>query len=172
MHDAVGVRESDRLAHLLEGRQQACLIPSFDRHRRRLRTRLRGGERWLCRPFFVMAVDCLGQRDAGNQHERHLQRNGTVVLKFFLHMSKREQKKRFLARLDEQDKTWKFSADDVRERIGAPEGSEVVAYCHSGSRSGTAVAVLRASGYAARNYPGSWHEWSADPALPVESGPS
>jgi len=64
------------------------------------------------------------------------------------------------------------SADDVRERIGAPAGAEVVAYCHSGSRSGTAVAVLDAAGYAARNYPGSWHEWSADPALPVQGGHS
>jgi len=64
------------------------------------------------------------------------------------------------------------SAEEVRERVGAPEGAEVVAYCHSGSRSGTAVSVLRAAGYAARNYPGSWHEWSADPALPIDSGPS
>src|SRR5687767_3080921 len=51
-----------------------------------------------------------------NRCERHLVRNGTVVLKFFLHMSKEEQKKRFLARLDEPDKHWKFSPDDVRER--------------------------------------------------------
>jgi PPK2 family polyphosphate:nucleotide phosphotransferase len=51
-----------------------------------------------------------------NAYERHLQRSGTVILKFFLHISKREQKKRFLARLDQKDKTWKFSADDVRER--------------------------------------------------------
>jgi len=64
------------------------------------------------------------------------------------------------------------SAGEVRERVGAPEGAEVVAYCHSGSRSGTAVAVLRAAGYAARNYPGSWHEWSADPTLPIDSGPA
>ena len=51
-----------------------------------------------------------------NAFERHLHRNGTVVLKFFLHVSKRVQKKRFLERLGQKDKIWKFSADDVRER--------------------------------------------------------
>ena len=48
--------------------------------------------------------------------ERYLGRNGIIVLKFFLHVSKREQKRRFLARLDEPEKNWKFSASDVRER--------------------------------------------------------
>jgi len=48
--------------------------------------------------------------------ERHLERNGTVVRKFFLHVSKKEQKRRFLARLEEPKKNWKFSADDIRER--------------------------------------------------------
>jgi PPK2 family polyphosphate:nucleotide phosphotransferase len=48
--------------------------------------------------------------------ERHLARNGTVVLKFFLHVSKAEQKRRFLARLDEPEKNWKFSPSDVAER--------------------------------------------------------
>jgi PPK2 family polyphosphate:nucleotide phosphotransferase len=48
--------------------------------------------------------------------ERHLFRNGTRILKFFLHLSKEEQKKRFLARIDEPDKNWKFSASDVKER--------------------------------------------------------
>jgi PPK2 family polyphosphate:nucleotide phosphotransferase len=48
--------------------------------------------------------------------ERHLARNGTVVLKFFLHVSKAEQKRRFLERLDTPSKHWKFSAADVRER--------------------------------------------------------
>ena len=42
--------------------------------------------------------------------ERHMARSGTVIRKFFLHMSKKEQKKRFLARLDEPEKNWKFSA--------------------------------------------------------------
>ncbi|MDE2006595.1 MAG: polyphosphate kinase 2 family protein [Rhodospirillales bacterium] len=48
--------------------------------------------------------------------ERHLARQGTVVLKFFLHLSKDEQKRRFLARLDEPGKHWKFSAADLAER--------------------------------------------------------
>jgi thiosulfate/3-mercaptopyruvate sulfurtransferase len=50
--------------------------------------------------------------------------------------------------------------DELRERLGIPEGAEVVAYCHSGSRSAMAVQILRILGYDARNYPGSWHEWS------------
>jgi thiosulfate/3-mercaptopyruvate sulfurtransferase len=52
--------------------------------------------------------------------------------------------------------------DEVRELVGLPQGAEIVAYCHSGSRSEVAAEVLRAAGYAARNYPGSWHEWSRD----------
>jgi PPK2 family polyphosphate:nucleotide phosphotransferase len=48
--------------------------------------------------------------------ERYLSRNGYLILKFFLHVSKKEQKKRFLERLDEPDKNWKFSIDDVHER--------------------------------------------------------
>ena len=48
--------------------------------------------------------------------EKHLHRNGTRVLKFFLHLSKEEQRKRFLARIDEPDKNWKFSLADMAER--------------------------------------------------------
>jgi PPK2 family polyphosphate:nucleotide phosphotransferase len=48
--------------------------------------------------------------------ERHLVRNGTIVLKFFLHLSKDEQRKRLLERIDASDKNWKISAADVRER--------------------------------------------------------
>jgi PPK2 family polyphosphate:nucleotide phosphotransferase len=48
--------------------------------------------------------------------ERHLHENGTRVIKFFLHLSKEEQRKRFLARIDEPDKNWKFSAADIAER--------------------------------------------------------
>src|ERR1700733_5773006 len=48
--------------------------------------------------------------------EDHLHRNGTRVLKFFLHLSKDEQKKRFLKRIDDPEKNWKFSADDIKER--------------------------------------------------------
>jgi len=48
--------------------------------------------------------------------ERHLARNGTRILKFFLHVSKEEQRKRFLDRIDEPSKRWKFSMGDVAER--------------------------------------------------------
>jgi polyphosphate kinase 2 (PPK2 family) len=48
--------------------------------------------------------------------ERHMARNGTVIRKFFLHLSRKEQKQRFLARLDEPEKHWKFSEADVQER--------------------------------------------------------
>jgi PPK2 family polyphosphate:nucleotide phosphotransferase len=48
--------------------------------------------------------------------ERYLSRNGVLVLKFFLHVSKKEQKKRFLERIDNADKNWKFSAADFAER--------------------------------------------------------
>jgi PPK2 family polyphosphate:nucleotide phosphotransferase len=48
--------------------------------------------------------------------ERHLTRSGTRVVKFFLHLSKAEQRKRFLARAEDEQKLWKFSAGDVRER--------------------------------------------------------
>lgn len=50
------------------------------------------------------------------EHERHLARNGTVILKFWLNVSKEEQRLRFLSRLEEADKHWKFQAADVRER--------------------------------------------------------
>jgi PPK2 family polyphosphate:nucleotide phosphotransferase len=48
--------------------------------------------------------------------ERYLSRNGTVVLKFFLNLSKEEQRRRFLDRLEEPAKQWKFSMDDIKER--------------------------------------------------------
>jgi polyphosphate kinase 2 (PPK2 family) len=48
--------------------------------------------------------------------EDYLTRQGTVILKFFLHLSREEQKKRFMQRLDRPDKHWKFSAADVHER--------------------------------------------------------
>jgi thiosulfate/3-mercaptopyruvate sulfurtransferase len=58
--------------------------------------------------------------------------------------------------------------EEIRELVGLPDGSEIVAYCHSGSRSALAAEALRSAGYRARNYVGSWHEWSADPSLPSE----
>src|ERR1700687_1747968 len=51
-----------------------------------------------------------------NAYESYLFRNGIVIRKFFLNLSKKEQKKRFLKRLDEPEKNWKFSASDVKER--------------------------------------------------------
>jgi PPK2 family polyphosphate:nucleotide phosphotransferase len=48
--------------------------------------------------------------------EKHLRRNGTHVIKFFLHLSKEEQRRRFLARIDDPDKNWKFSQADLEER--------------------------------------------------------
>jgi polyphosphate kinase 2 (PPK2 family) len=48
--------------------------------------------------------------------ERHLARNGVLILKFFLYVSKEEQRKRFLDRLEEPGKRWKFNMDDVAER--------------------------------------------------------
>jgi PPK2 family polyphosphate:nucleotide phosphotransferase len=51
-----------------------------------------------------------------NAFERYLSRNGIVIRKFFLNLSKKEQKRRFLSRLDEPQKNWKFSAADVQER--------------------------------------------------------
>ena len=59
-------------------------------------------------------------------------------------------------------------ADEVRAAVGLPPGAEVVTYCHSGSRSARATLALRAAGYRARNYAGSWHEWSRHPELPLE----
>lgn len=54
--------------------------------------------------------------DAINNFERYLTNNGTIILKFFLHVSNEEQQKRFLARIDDPAKNWKFSMKDVKER--------------------------------------------------------
>ncbi len=51
-----------------------------------------------------------------NAFEKFLARNGTIIRKFFLHVSKEEQKKRFLERLEDSKKNWKFSMDDIKER--------------------------------------------------------
>jgi polyphosphate kinase 2 (PPK2 family) len=48
--------------------------------------------------------------------ENHLYRNGTRIVKFFLYVSKKEQRRRFVARIDEPDKNWKFSRGDLEER--------------------------------------------------------
>jgi thiosulfate/3-mercaptopyruvate sulfurtransferase len=58
-------------------------------------------------------------------------------------------------------------AEDVKALVGLPDDADVVTYCHSGSRSALAMIALRAAGYRARNYVGSWHEWSRQEDLPV-----
>jgi thiosulfate/3-mercaptopyruvate sulfurtransferase len=59
-------------------------------------------------------------------------------------------------------------SDQIRAWVGDPD--EIVAYCHSGSRSALATLALRSAGYRARNYAGSWHEWSRHQELPMEKG--
>ncbi len=54
--------------------------------------------------------------DSIRHHEKHLARNGTAILKFWLNISREEQRQRFLSRLNEPEKNWKFSSSDVRER--------------------------------------------------------
>lgn len=71
------------------------------------------------------------------------------------------------ARHVDVQKLLELEADEIRALVAAPAGTEVIVYCHSGSRSAMAAELLRAAGYAARNYAGSWHEWAADPALPI-----
>ncbi len=68
-------------------------------------------------PAKLVGDDIWKQRfESIRDFERHMARNGTVVLKFFLHLSRDEQRKRFLDRIDEPDKRWKFSLGDVAER--------------------------------------------------------
>jgi len=67
-------------------------------------TRLKGKDVWKDRYEDINSV------------ERYLSRNGVVILKFFLHVSKKEQKERFLERIDTPEKNWKFSLEDVKER--------------------------------------------------------
>jgi PPK2 family polyphosphate:nucleotide phosphotransferase len=61
--------------------------------------------------------------------EAHLHRNGTQIVKFFLHLSRKEQKKRFLERIDEPDKNWKFSLSDVHERTYWTDYMKAYGHC-------------------------------------------
>ena len=57
----------------------------------------------------------------------------------------------------------------IEKELSVDPGVEIVAYCHSGSRSAVATQILRSLGYDARNYVGSWHEWSRHDELPLET---
>jgi PPK2 family polyphosphate:nucleotide phosphotransferase len=70
-----------------------------------------------------------------NDLERHLDRNGTRVIKFFLHLSKDEQRKRFLSRIDEPEKNWKFSLADIEERQHWPHYMTAYEKCLSATSS-------------------------------------
>ena len=61
--------------------------------------------------------------------EQHLHRNGTRIIKFFLHLSKNEQRNRFLLRIDEPDKNWKFSVADIHEREYWKDYMKAYEYC-------------------------------------------
>jgi len=68
-------------------------------------------------PESLITKDIWEKRFRDIRHvEKYLTRNGTIVLKFFLHVSKDEQKKRFIERIDNPEKNWKFSASDAKER--------------------------------------------------------
>jgi PPK2 family polyphosphate:nucleotide phosphotransferase len=82
-------------------------------------------------PREVMADPEMWQHryDSINHLEQHLHRNGTRVVKFFLHLSNEEQRLRFLARLDDPDKNWKFSLADIEERRRWPDYMKAYAAC-------------------------------------------
>jgi PPK2 family polyphosphate:nucleotide phosphotransferase len=68
-------------------------------------------------PYPIDPSRIWGERfESIRDHEKHLARNGTVILKFWLNVSRKEQKRRFLDRIDEPEKNWKFNAGDVDER--------------------------------------------------------
>ncbi len=70
--------------------------------------------------------------------EKHLHRNGTRVVKFFLHLSKEEQRRRFLARIDSPEKNWKFSQADIAERKFWPDYMAAYEECLSATSTGHA----------------------------------
>lgn len=63
--------------------------------------------------------------------QRHLQKNGTVIIKFYLHISREEQRKRLLQRMHEPDKRWKFSMAHIAERMHWPQYMHAYAECLS-----------------------------------------
>jgi PPK2 family polyphosphate:nucleotide phosphotransferase len=70
--------------------------------------------------------------------EKHLHHNGTRIIKFFLHLSKEEQRKRFLDRIDTPNKNWKFSQDDIEERKFWPQYRRAYEDCLSATSTDTA----------------------------------
>ena len=62
-----------------------------------------------------------------------------------------------------------LDAAEIETELLLEPGVEIVAYCHSGARSAIATQILRSLGYDARNYVGSWHEWSRHDDLPLET---
>jgi len=70
--------------------------------------------------------------------EDHLHRNGTQIIKFFLHLSKEEQAKRFLERIDEPEKNWKFGPADLRERKSWPLYMQAYESCMSATSTANA----------------------------------
>jgi len=70
--------------------------------------------------------------------EHHLHRNGTRIIKFFLHLSKEEQRRRFLARIDEPEKNWKFSLSDAKERQFWRQYTKAYESCLSATSTGQA----------------------------------
>ncbi|HEY5580509.1 MAG TPA: ADP-polyphosphate phosphotransferase [Rhodoferax sp.] len=70
--------------------------------------------------------------------ENHLYNNGTRIIKFFLHLSEEEQRKRFLARIDEPEKNWKFTVADIEERKLWPQYMQAYEACLSATSSKTA----------------------------------
>jgi len=70
--------------------------------------------------------------------EDHLHRNGTRIVKFYLHMSKDEQRKRFLRRLDDPEKNWKFQTSDIEERKFWKEYREAYEACFQATSTRTA----------------------------------
>jgi PPK2 family polyphosphate:nucleotide phosphotransferase len=72
------------------------------------------------------------------EHENHLHRNGTRIVKFYLHVSREEQLKRFIARIDNPDKNWKFSFGDVEERKFWPQYMHAYEECLNATSTETA----------------------------------
>jgi Polyphosphate kinase 2 (PPK2) len=99
-HPGIRSSEGSRSA-VFTVRRQSARLPGLQ-----LQTSKPGDEKALWRDRYRSIVDL----------ERHLSGNGTRIIKFYLHISKEEQRKRFLGRIDEPDKNWKFSLADIEER--------------------------------------------------------